>query len=141
MSVRVAAGAAALGLAWMAAGQASAANPATPLRERLGLNPAAAIWTAAGPAEVCTPGLVLHVGSGPAAARHGAFRSSRELVAEILAPAGLAGAVARTTQACAEAAAGAGDGFEASLMACLRRADAARYLGAVTLWVESDCDL
>jgi hypothetical protein len=125
------------------AGAASAAPVAPSLREHLTLNPAATIWTGEAPAELCAIGRTLQVTAGPMAVRHGAFHRNGQLVAEILAPPPLAGGVTRTARLCAQTAAagGVGGGFGEALASCLRRTDAARYVGAVTFWIDADCAL
>ena len=145
---------AAAAFAAVAAWTASAAE-AAPLRPPPGLYPVTTLWAANDPVALCAPGRTLRVSSEPFTVRSGAFSRHRELTAQILAPEPLARRVRRKAQECAEQAAGAiyaaslllGDdnpasrGFAGLLETCLRQAQAAPYMGAVTLWIDSDCAL
>jgi len=133
----------------MAAGVAQAAVPT----DLVLLHPTAAVWRGAAPAVACAPGRALRV-SNSRPPRSGVFLRSTVLVAEIAAPEPIAARVALQARACAEAVAGdlmaaafpleaspATPGFAPGFEACLQRADAARYVRTVTLWVDNDCAL
>ena len=90
----------------------------------------------------------------PISTRSGAYSRQGELTAEILAPEPIARKVRLKARNCADKAAEAlqaaallpqaaapGPGFAVLMEACLRRVSAARYVGAVTLWIDSECAL
>jgi hypothetical protein len=143
----------AVGLAGAAAGPAHA-GAADRVRALAGLHTLATLWSAEATPAFCMLGRTLNVSAAPIAGRSGGFRHSGELVAEIVAPEPLVARVASQARVCADqaaeaiavAAAASQDrpapaGFAAGMDACLRRAHVAAYLGAVTLWIDSDCAL
>lgn len=151
VSRRRAAAVAALAGACWAGGAAHAAPQAADPRLALSPHPTAVIWSGDGPGALCAMGRTLQVSAGPLARRHGGFHRNAELVAEILAPGPAAARVTRAAQACADQASALSGGlwgsaggaplFGDNLRACLSRSGAAPFVGRLTLWVESGCDL
>ena len=150
MRGRMTAAALAAAATCLAASMASA----QPLRPPPGLHPVTTLWSVKGPSANCAIGRSLRVTLQPISTRSGAYSQQGELTAEILAPEPMARRVrlkarncADNTMAALEAAAmlldeGAPSPSFAFLMeTCLRSEHAAAYVGAVTLWLDSECAL